>query len=256
MQIHYSENIGFKANPWPLDEDRPTLVLIHGSGQDSGFWVHQMAAFEPVANVVALDLPGHGDSQGQGMESLPGYAQEVMAFIERIKALHPIPAGLSLGGAIVLQMLLDYPDRLAGGILMNTGARLRVQQEIFDRIQADFSGFLDYLRTLALSPQSNADLLWPRVLECTTASPDVTVRDYRACNNFDVMERLGTVRTPVLVLTATDDYLTPPKYGQFMADNIPHARLVSIGHAGHFAPFEKPAEVNRALAGYLESIDL
>ncbi len=76
------------------------MILVHGSGQDGGFWVHQMKAFEPIANVVALDLPGHGTSQGPGLDSVPAYAQEVMAFIDRIEAPYPVPAGISLGGAI------------------------------------------------------------------------------------------------------------------------------------------------------------
>ena len=253
METHDSENIGFVANPWPLRADRPTLIFVHGSGQDKGFWVHQMTAFEQIANVVALDLPGHGHSQGQGSGSVPGYTQEVAAFIARIEVPYPIPAGLSLGGAITLQLLLDHPEHLAGGILANTGARLKVQQDILDVIKSNYGGFVDSVCAFGLSPQSDAAAMRPQIETFTKAGSEVTFGDFSACNNFDVMDRLAEIQTPVLVLTATDDYLTPPKYGQFMADKIPHARLANIENAGHMAPFEKPAEFNQAVVEYLDS---
>jgi len=253
METHHSENIGFVASPWPLQGNRPTLILVHGSGQDKGFWTHQMEAFEQVANVVALDLPGRGASQGPGMTSMAAYSQEVAGFIERIEAPIPIPCGLSIGGGIVLQMLLDHPGRFTGGILVNTGARLRVKQDIFDLINTNFSEYVENFCVLALSPQSNLEKMKPQIMSFTQAGPEVTYGDFSACNQFDVMDRLAEIHAPVLVLTATDDYLTPPKYGQFMADNVPNARLANIENAGHMAPFEKPAEVNRAVVEYLES---
>ena len=253
METRHSENIGFVANPWPLQGDRPTLVLIHGSGQDSGFWIHQMKAFGETANVVALDLPGRGASQGPGLDSMPAYSNEVIAFIDRIAAPDPIPTGLSIGGGIVLQLLLDHPGRFRGGILVNTGARLRVKQEIFDLIETSFREYVDAFCAFALSPQSNSEALKPQIERFTRASAATTFGDFSACNNFDVMERLAEIQTPVLVLSAEDDFLTPSKYGQFLADNIPNASLVNIEAAGHMAPFEKPEAVNQAIKGYLKS---
>ena len=254
MEIHHSEDIGFVANPWPLQDGRPTVIFIQGSGQDSGFWNHQMKAFGETANVVALDLPGRGVSQGSGLDSMTAYAHEVMAFIDRIAAPDPIPAGLSLGGGVVLQLLLDHPERFEGGILVNTGARLRVKQDIFDLIKTNFQEYVDAFCAFGLSPQSNAGALKPQIENFTQAGSEVTFGDFSACNKFDVMDRLGEIQAPVLVLSAEDDFLTPPKYGQFLADNIPNAQLANIDAAGHMAPFEKPEEVNQAIRDYLKSI--
>jgi pimeloyl-ACP methyl ester carboxylesterase len=254
METRHSENIGFVANPWPLQDDRPTLVFIHGSGQDSGFWIHQMKAFEETANAVALDLPGRGASQGSGLDSMTAYAHDVMKFIDRIVAPDPIPAGLSIGGGIVLQLLLDHPGRFEGGILVNTGARLRVKQDIFDLIKTNFREYVNAFCTFALSPKSNTVALKPQIASFTKASAVTTFGDYSACNNFDVMERLAEIQTPVLVLSAEDDFLTPPKYGQYLADNISNAQLANIDAAGHMAPFEKPEAVNQAIEGYLKSL--
>ncbi len=123
-------------------------------------------------------------------------------------------------------------------------------------IKNNYDGFIDSVCAFGLSPQSDAGALRPQIETFTQAGSKVTFGDFSACNNFDVMDRLADIQTPVLVLTATDDYLTPPKYGQFMADNIPHAQLVNIDNAGHMAPFEKPEEVNRAIEGYLTGLKI
>ena len=65
------------------------------------------------------------------------------------------------------------------------------------------------------------------------------------------MDALGLIEVPVLVLTATDDNLTPLKYGTFLANSIKNAELVTIQDAGHFSPIEKPLEVNRAINDFL-----
>ena len=65
------------------------------------------------------------------------------------------------------------------------------------------------------------------------------------------MDKLGVIEVPVLVLTATDDKLTPIKYGSFLANNIKNAELVTIQDAGHFSPMEKPLEVNLAINDFL-----
>ncbi len=58
--------------------------------------------------------------------------------------------------------------------------------------------------------------------------PDVTRSDFNACNTFDVMNQLNKINAPVLVLTASDDQLTPIKYGQFLAEHIKNATLSNI----------------------------
>jgi pimeloyl-ACP methyl ester carboxylesterase len=66
-----------------------------------------------------------------------------------------------------------------------------------------------------------------------------------------VIERLDEIRVPVLVISAEDDKLTPPKYARFLEDGIPNATRKHIHDAGHIAPMEKPQEVNQAIIAFL-----
>ncbi len=253
MENREMNGIGYKVGQWPLDPAKPTVVFIHGSGLWSGMWENQMDALLDRANTAALDLPGHGRSKGPGMERIEDYTRVVAEFIQGISAPAPIPAGLSLGGAIALQLLLDFPDNFSAGILMSTGARLKVMPEILETVANDFAGYLAMFGQFGVSEKSDPGILRPLVEKLETVGPEIVLGDFKACNRFDVMNRLGSIRARVLATAALDDKLTPPKYGEFLANHIPNANLFHIPDAGHLAPIEKPETVNDAINKFLGS---
>ncbi len=248
--------MGFMSGHWPLDKDKPTLVFVPGASLTSIFWEPQINALGTVANTVAVDLPGHGASQGPGKESIADYARDVLDFIDRIQAPRPIPCGLSMGGAIAQQLLIQNGDRFPAGILINTGARLKVMPSIFETIQKNYDDFVEILCVFAISPKSDADKHRAVIQACSKCRPDVALGDFKACDHFDVMEKLGSIEVPVLVLTASDDTVTPVQYGKFLEKNIKNARRVNIEDAGHLSPIEKPDEVNRSIHDFLSRTSL
>lgn len=253
--MHLTLNdIAFDAGQWPLKEELPTIFFVHGSGNNRSFWTNQLEALTDCANTVAVDLPGHGDSPGEGMDTVDGYADAVEKLIETLKPKKPIPCGLSLGGAVALQMLLNGKGRYVAGILINTGARLKVMPEIFDMIKNDFEAYAASSSKMAASPQTDPDVLKAVVSEAKKCIPEVVYKDFAACNAFDVMGRLDTISEPVLVLSAKDDVLTPTKYAQFLCDAIPDSRMATIAQAGHLSPVERPDDVNQAIREFLKEI--
>jgi|GEM_PF-5576187 len=71
-------------------------------------------------------------------------------------------------------------------------------------------------------------------------APDVIEGDYRACDRFDVMERIGSIDCPVLVISATDDRMMPAKHGPHLSGQIPGVAFALIEGAGHMMAVEKP----------------
>jgi pimeloyl-ACP methyl ester carboxylesterase len=252
MEYREVGGIGFISGHWPFDQDKPTLVFIPGAALTGIFWEPQVNCLRDVANTVAIDLPGHGASQGPGKESISDYAQSVIDFIDLIEAPRPIPCGLSMGGAIAQQLLINNGDRFPAGILINTGARLRVLPLIFETIQKNYDDFVEMLCFSAISAKRDAEKLRAIIKASSKCRPDVALGDFKACDRFDVMEKLGLIEVPVLVLTASDDNVTPVKYGIFLEKNIKNAELVNIEDAGHLSPIEKPHEVNRSIHDFLE----
>jgi pimeloyl-ACP methyl ester carboxylesterase len=246
--------IGFTSGHWPLNPDKPTLIFIHGSASNNAFWSRQVKYFAEIVNTIAIDLPGHGTSRYPGKEKVSDYAAAVLDFIDMIQAPRPIPCGLSIGGAITQKLLVSHRDRFPAGILINTGARLKVMPLIFETIDKNYNDFVKMLFALVISGKSNAEKLWPEFEACTICQPAVASGDFRACDGFNETDALGLIEVPVLVLTATDDKLTPVKYGVFLTNSIKNAELVTIQDAGHFSPIEKPLEVNLAIHDFLTRV--
>ena len=256
MEERNINGIGFTAGLWPLDPAKPTIVFIHGAGGSGVFWQAQVDGLSERANTLAVDLPGHGRSQGEGGNSIEDYARFIIDFVKQIDAPNPIPCGLSMGGAITLQLLLDFPDKLMAGILVNTGARLKVAPAIFETIENDYNGYLAMIGQLVASKKTNPEKLRRFQEDAASCRPEITLGDFHACNGFDVMQRLGSITVPVLVVSADGDQLTPPKYGEFLQNNIPQASRVHVMDAGHIVPLEKPDEFNKAVIEFLDGANL
>ena len=248
------DGLGFVAGRWPLDPDLYTLVFIHGSGGSSILWHRQVTALADKMNTVAVDLPGHGRNDGPGMSRISDYSAAISRFINALDAPRPVVCGLSIGGAIVLDLLLNHKGVCHAGIVVNSGAKLKVMPLIFETIKNDYPGFVNSLYGFGISEKTDPAALTPLVDGMLQCPPDVTYGDFAACDSFDVMEQLHTIDVPVLVMTATDDKLTPAKYGNFLADTIPGASIVSIQDAGHLSPIEKPEAVGAAIENFVLSL--
>jgi pimeloyl-ACP methyl ester carboxylesterase len=246
------KGIGWSAGHWPLDDSRPTLVFIHGAGQNRHFWYNQVTPLAAEANTVALDLPGHGDSRPPARDSVGAYAEAVSAFLTEAAPPRPVVlCGLSMGGAVVLQLLLQEHRAVQAAVLIGTGARLRVAGQVFEALDAGEEHYLRLLLTMAISPHNDTPALRRAVADTSCAAPATTRQDFRACDAFDVMGRLGGIAVPVLVLTGDEDRLTPLKYGVYLSRHLPAATLVTLERAGHLAPLEVPAAVNAAIGDFL-----
>ncbi len=247
-----ANGIGYLAGQWPPDQAKSTIIFIHGAGGSGLFWRAQVEGLAARANTIALDLPGHGRSGGEGCDHIEGYARSVIDFIKALGLSSPILCGISMGGAVVQQILLASENPVKAGILIGTGSTMRVAPFIFETIENDYAGFVELLAKLSASKKTDRACVNPFREDLAQTNPEVTYDDFRACDRFDVTERLGLIAVPVLVLTAQDDKLTPPSYGEFLEKYIKQAKRVLIVDAGHIVPMEKPAEVNRAIIEFFD----
>jgi pimeloyl-ACP methyl ester carboxylesterase len=234
--------------------DRPTLVLIHGAG---GSHLALPADLRRLSgwNVLAVDLPGHGRSSGAGLQSIKGYADHLMNFLDELGLYQIILAGHSMGGAIALQVALDQPSLVAGLGLVSSGAYLGVPPELLEaaadpvtRPQA-----LGLFQRLAFSPETAPGLIEQCMRLMQEERSSVWYSDLQACAAFDLSARVAEITCPAWVAIGADDRLTPLAYAHFLAATLPHAQLEVIPSAGHMVILEKPAALAESLRGFLES---
>lgn len=238
--------------------DRPTLVLIHGAGGSRLHWPAELRRL-PRATVYTLDLPGHGRSEGTGCNTISDYANTAVAFLDSLRIKQAVIVGHSMGGAIAQTLALDFADpltdseqdRIAGLVLVATGARLRVVPAILEGIQSNFEGAAELVTRFAWSPDAPPSLTKLGRQAILETGPDVLLGDFTACDRFNVMERLAEIRAPTLVIAGTADQLTPPKYARFLSEHIPNAQLALIEDAGHMVMLERPVETAKAIREFL-----
>jgi pimeloyl-ACP methyl ester carboxylesterase len=244
----------FIAGRWPLDTHKPTLIFIHGAATSKGLWQYQIDVLSDLINTIALDLPGHGQTKGDGFNRISDYAGSVIEFMNLIQPGRTIICGLSMGGAVVQELLIHQPDKFCAGILMHTGAKLKVMPLIFETIRKDYRQYHELMIQFAMARETDKTLMTDLLKDVVAWSPEVAINDFYACDSFNVIDQLHLITVPVMVIVGDEDNITPPKYGEFLLSKISSARLVTIKGTGHISPMEKPLIVNQVLRDFLLAI--
>lgn len=236
-QLFYSR----KDNHAPVD-----VVFVHGAGGTHRIWGHQVQGLAG-ANAYAVDLPAHGRSSGQGRDTIAGYSDVVLGFLDALDIERVLLVGHSMGGAIAQWTALHASQRLLGLGLVGTGARLRVLPAILDGLETEFEKTIELIVSYAFGPEIDQALVNEGREEWLTNQPAVIHGDFLACDRFDVMDRLGEIELPAAVVVGVQDQLTPVKYARYLVDHLPAAELTLVENAGHMVMLEQPEAVTGAL---------
>ncbi len=234
------------------DVSRPPLLLIHGAGGRHDHWpphVRRMTC----ATVIAPDLPGHGRSEGDGCRSIPDYANEIVSLMDALEIPQAILGGHSMGGAIVQTLALTAPERVAGMVLVGTGARLRVAPQILEGIRSDFEQTVEIVLEYAYGSAIPPDLLALGKRTLLETPPEILYGDYLACDAFDVMDRLVQLNAPTLIICGAADRLTPPKYACYLHEHLPDSQLALLEGGGHMVAVEQPEAVARLVQEWIRA---
>ena len=159
-----------------------------------------------------------------------------------------------MGGAIALEFALRYPVRLAGLILVGTGAKLRVAPEILTGILDDYAGSTELLAQWAYGEHVDPSLLRLYIRRLREVDPQVFHDDFVACDAFDRRADVRRIALPTLILCGDADRMTPVKFSQYLHEQIAGSQLVVVPGAGHMVMLEQPATVAEAVARFLTSL--
>lgn len=243
----------FRSDP---TDAGPTTLFVHGSGGSHGVWKSQ-ARLGSDYPVVSLDLSGHGESDDvdadPGGEALAAYVDDVVAVARETDAR--VLVGNSLGGAVAMTLALERDLSLDGLVLTGTGARLSVLEDLLVWLEEDFERAVEFLHEpdhLFHDPdQRDLELSKASMYETGQA---VTSRDFQTCHRFDIRDELGDIDVPTLAVVGEYDRLTPRRYHDYLAEQIPECRVTVVDDAAHLAMLERPEAFNDAVEAFLSSL--
>nr|WP_293785108.1 4-carboxymuconolactone decarboxylase [uncultured Aeromicrobium sp.] len=231
----------------------PLVLLGPSLGTSAGpLWSTAAAPLTADFHVVAWNLPGHGaNTTVGGPFTMAELAAGVLELAEALAPGEPFCyAGVSVGGAVGLQLLLDAPERVRSAALIATGAKI-----------GEESGWRERAATVRASGTpsmvTGSAQRWfapgfmerePRVAtELLHSLQDAAAEGYaqvcEALATFDVRDRLAQISVPVLAIAGAEDVATPPASLQQIADGVQHGRLVVLDGVAHLPPAERPHEV-------------
>ncbi len=227
------------------------LLFIHGAGGSPESYYYQTRHFE---GSEAVALPGH--PEGTPCKTIPAYAEWLRGYIWGKGYEDVVLCGHSMGGGITLQYAVNYPQELKAIITIGSGARLRVHP---DYLAEDQEGIRDPdpWNRVAFEEQSDyapelRKLIAKRRVE---VGPAVAYNDMTACDQFDIMDRVGEIKLPTLAICGTEDEMTPPLYSAFLEKRLDNCRTVIIEGATHSVMLERPDLVNPAIEEFVSGLE-
>jgi 3-oxoadipate enol-lactonase len=239
----------------------PAVVLLHGLGSSCRDWEFQEVALETCYRVIAVDLPGHGNSAPpRAAVSIEGMADEVSALLAALDEEPAHVVGLSLGACVALRLGLQSPSRVRSLTLVNPFARVQPTGP------RDVARLLLRLTMLGVAPMrmvgahvARGLFPWPEqraLYEAAVTSLGATSRRgyasaLRALAQFDARGQVAAIRRPTLVVAGDRDTMVPLAPKLRLAAAIPSARIVVVPASGHATPYDQPATFNRVLLEFL-----
>lgn len=236
-----------------------TVVLVHGAVMDATVWQYQSDAlaregFSP----VAVDLPGHGNSEGEPSVTVKGYAGWLLAYLSILdEPVHLV--GHSMGALIVLEAAAASTDRIQSVTLMGISDPMAVNPDLLAGAENNDLSMLSTMARWMHAGEPIGDPEW--TVEDTAAvihrsRPGVAFADLSACADYGrVADTAVSVEVPMLLVLGDQDVMTKPVRAEPIANAAPNARTVIVEGAGHQLPVERPDAVNEALIDFLREVD-
>jgi len=241
----------------PFDPALPAVVLLHGAGMDHMVWAFQSRYLAHHGrSVLALDLPGHGRSDGPALESVEEMADWLVRVLDALGVAEAAVAGHSMGAIVALTAAARHPARVRALAVLGCAGAMPVHPALLSEAAADRLSAVEMVNGWGHGqdsqrgghPLAGTWLLGVGHRLLQRASPGVLHRDLVACDAWkNGAAAAAAVECPTLVLSGADDRMTPAKAGRALAAAIPGARYEVLPGTGHMLMTEAPEATLAAL---------
>jgi len=236
---------------------RPTLFFIHGGLADRTFWNSELGQFCDRYRVIALDLPGHGDSGTDRQKwGLPEFGMDIKAVAEAEDLSHIILFGNSLGGPVAVEAALLMPERVLGVVGVDTFQRLNYQMDAGEARQraesfrADYFGSVKQMVKMLFHPDADPAVVADAEQRMLKTSPMTAYAMFLGMAGYDLAAAVRRLTVPFRAIN-----------GDLYPTNLEDIRKVKadfqviiMEHMGHYPMLERPAEFNWHITTVVEAL--
>lgn len=241
----------------PLDPSRQSVVFIHGAGQDHSIWAMQARYFARKGrNVLSIDLPGHGRSDGPPLESIEQMSDWLIALLDAAGIEQASLVGHSMGSLIALATAARHTDRVRSIALVATAVPMPVGEGLLASALANDHDAVDMLTYWGHSSQAHIGgspnpgmwMLGCGIRLMERANEGVIHSDLKACNDYSAgLDDAGQVGCPALLILGERDLMTSVRGTRTLEEKIAAAETIIFPGAGHALLNERPDQVLDAL---------
>lgn len=242
------------------------IIFIHGFPFDKLMWQPQLDLFGKNYRVIAYDIRGFGKSTiGSAQGSINLFADDLVKFMDGLEIKKAIVCGLSMGGYILLNAIIRYPQRFDAIILSDTQCiadsfeakekrKKAISQIVAGKINDFALGFIANIfsdetkKTKGDVVEKIKRTILSTRAEAVTATLSVLAERQNLCSSISQIE------VPTLIICGEQDIVTPVEQAEFLHDTIPNSQLKIIENAGHMSNLEKPDEFNMHIVEFLSGI--
>ena len=239
-----------------IQNSKETIVFLHGSGLSHIVWSLTEQFFSNKNyNVLSIDLPGHGNSEGPSLDSIEKIADWLEEVFTKIDIRELTLLGHSQGCLISLEYSYKYPKRVKNIIFVAGSYKIPVNQDLIDLASAgDMNaiklmmkwGYGDPKRFIGGNPVQ-------KIINSPREVSQILAVDLKACNNYkNGITAAKKIKCPTLFILGDLDKMTTVQKGKEFADLIPNSKVHLIKQCGHMIMYENAFEMREKIANFLK----
>ncbi|MEW6491595.1 MAG: alpha/beta hydrolase [Cyanobacteriota bacterium] len=254
-----------RNNVQVLGDGPQTIIFAHGFGSDQMAWRHQVATFASDFRIILFDHVGAGKSDFSAYSprrysSIYSYADDLLDLCAELKLTKSILVGHSVSGMVSLLAALVEPDCFSQLIFISASPRYLNDvgyyggfeqsdlDALYEAMSTNYYAWASGFAPIAMATQDKPELAKEFANTLAAIRPDIAQAVSRVIFQSDHRAELPRLKIPTVILQASDDIAVPPEVGQYMANVIPHSKLIKINAKGHLPHLSAPDVVTSAIA--------
>jgi len=251
-----NKNIFASDSGQGIDKNKETIIFLHGSGLSHIVWslIEQYLSNQNY-NVLAIDLPGHGNSEGNCLKSI----EEISDWLEKVFIELNISEltiiGHSQGCLEALEYSSKYSKRVKNLIFIGGSYRMPVNQDLIDLAESGDDKSVQLM--MKWSYENSKKFIGgnpvEKIINSSRNIREVLATDLVACNNYkNGSEALKSINCPTLFIFGELDKMVSLEKGKKFAELIPNSKIHIIKDCGHMIMFEKAFEMREKISEFLK----